>query len=146
VAKPRNRDDDARLSTAVDRRPLGFAGRDIQFYVDYTEQLSAGTLTARFDRAGNKIPGVAPNELFTRLGYDQPSGPWKGVGGFVEYVWLDAFYMENAGAIHKSPSSVRFRANRTLISHGRRAAFDPSLPFDDQFCCNAQRVIPATMW
>jgi hypothetical protein len=47
------------------------------------------------------------------------------VGGFVEYVWLDAFYMENAGAIHKSPSSVRFRANRTLISHGRRAAFDP---------------------
>ena len=34
-----------------------------QFYVDYTEQLTAGALTARFDRAGNKIPGVAPNEL-----------------------------------------------------------------------------------
>ena len=30
MAKPRNRDDDARLSTAVDRRRLGFAGRDIR--------------------------------------------------------------------------------------------------------------------
>jgi len=29
-----------------------------QFYIDYTEQLSAGALTARFDRGGNKIPGV----------------------------------------------------------------------------------------
>ena len=55
-----------------------------QFYVDYTEQLSAGTLTRQFDRAGNKIPGISPNELFTRLGYDQPIGPWRGVGGFVD--------------------------------------------------------------
>jgi iron complex outermembrane receptor protein len=73
-----------------------------QFYVDYTEQLSAGALTARFDRGGNKIPGVAPNALFTRLGYDEPFGPWKGVGAFVEYVWLDAFYMDNANLL-KAP-------------------------------------------
>jgi iron complex outermembrane receptor protein len=73
-----------------------------QFYVDYTEQLSAGALTRRFDRGGNKIPGVAPNQLFTRLGYDEPAGPWKGVGAFVEYVWLDAFYMENANLL-KAP-------------------------------------------
>jgi iron complex outermembrane recepter protein len=75
-----------------------------QFYVDYTEQLSAstGTLTARFDRAGNKIPGVAPNTLFTRLGYDEPFGPWKGVGAYVEYVWLDAFYIDNANLL-KAP-------------------------------------------
>jgi iron complex outermembrane receptor protein len=70
-----------------------------QFYVDYTEQLSAGALTGRFDRAGNKIPGISPNELFTRLGYDQPIGPWKGVGGFVEYIWKDGFYMENANLL-----------------------------------------------
>ena len=70
-----------------------------QFYVDYTEQLSAGTLTRQFDRAGNKIPGISPNELFTRLGYDQPIGPWRGVGGFVEYVWKDGFYMENANLL-----------------------------------------------
>jgi iron complex outermembrane recepter protein len=73
-----------------------------QFYVDYTEQLSAGALTARFDRAGNKIPGVSPNQLFARLGYDQPVGPWKGVGAFVEYFWLDSFYMENANLL-KAP-------------------------------------------
>jgi iron complex outermembrane recepter protein len=73
-----------------------------QFYVDYTEQLSAGALTARYDRAGNKIPGVAPNTLFTRLGYDEPFGPWKGVGAYVEYVWLDAFYMDNANLL-KAP-------------------------------------------
>jgi hypothetical protein len=24
--------------------------------------------------------------------------------------------------------------------------FEPSLPFDDQFCCDAQRGIPAMMW
>jgi iron complex outermembrane receptor protein len=70
-----------------------------QFYIDYTEQLTAGALTRRFDRGGNKIPGISPNELFSRLGYDQPSGPWKGVGAFVEYVWKDAFYMENANLL-----------------------------------------------
>ena len=70
-----------------------------QFYVDYTEQLSAGALTRRFDRGGNKIPGISPNELFARLGYDQPLGPWKGVGAFVEYVWKDGFYMENANLL-----------------------------------------------
>jgi iron complex outermembrane recepter protein len=73
-----------------------------QFYVDYTEQLSAGALTARFDRAGNRIPGVAPNTLFTRLGYDEPFGPWKGVGAYVEYLWLDAFYTDNANLL-KAP-------------------------------------------
>jgi iron complex outermembrane recepter protein len=33
------------------------------------------------------------------LGYDQSIGPWKGVGGFVEYVWKDGFYMENANLL-----------------------------------------------
>jgi len=104
------------VEVAADWRPLpgwrliaAYTWLD-QFYVDYTEQLSAGALTARFDRGGNKIPGVAPNELFSRLGYDQPSGPWKGVGGFVEYVWLDAFYMENANLL-KAPSYGLFNLN-----------------------------------
>ena len=51
-----------------------------QVYTTYVEQLSAGALTASFNRAGNKIPGVSPNELLARLGYDQPTGPWKGAG------------------------------------------------------------------
>ena len=40
-----------------------------QFYREYIEQLSAGTLTRSFNRADNKIPGVSPNELTTRVGY-----------------------------------------------------------------------------
>ena len=93
------------VEVAADWRPLpgwrllaAYTWLD-QFYVDYTEQLSAGALTRRFDRGGNKIPGISPNELFARLGYDQPLGPWKGVGAFVEYVWKDGFYMENANLL-----------------------------------------------
>ena len=70
-----------------------------QYYREYIEQLSAAPLTRQFDRRGNKIPGVSPNELFARLGYDRPTGPWKGVGGFVEYIWKDTFYMENANLL-----------------------------------------------
>jgi iron complex outermembrane receptor protein len=73
-----------------------------QVYTQYVEQLSAGALTRSFDRAGNKIPGISPNELTSRLGYDQPAGPWKGWGGFVEYVWKDSFFMESANLL-KAP-------------------------------------------
>jgi iron complex outermembrane receptor protein len=45
---------------------------------------------------GNKIPGVSPNELTARLGYDQPTGPLMGVGAFAELQWKDSFYMDNA--------------------------------------------------
>ena len=55
-----------------------------------------------FNRAGNKIPGISPNELTARLGYDQPSGPLTGLGGFVEFVWKDSFYMDNANLL-KAP-------------------------------------------
>jgi len=90
-----------------------------QYYVDYTEQLSAGALTRPFDRAGNKIPGVSPNELNARLGYDQPSGPWRGFGGFVEYAWKDAFFMENANLL-KAPGYGLVNVNvhySTEIAH-----------------------------
>jgi iron complex outermembrane recepter protein len=91
-----------------------------QFYVDYIEQLSAGALTRRFDRGGNKIPGIAPHELLARLGYDQPIGPWKGVGGFVEYVWKDAFYMENANLL-KAPGYGLVNVN---VHYDRELAHD----------------------
>jgi hypothetical protein len=29
---------------------------------------------------------------------------------------------------------------------GRTVENDPSLPFEKQFCCDAQRGIPTTMW
>jgi iron complex outermembrane receptor protein len=54
------------VEVAADWRPLpgwrliaAYTWLD-QFYIDYTEQLSAGALTTRFDRGGNKIPSVAP--------------------------------------------------------------------------------------
>src|SRR5258705_7420643 len=72
-----------------------------QFYTEYTEKLTNGT-TFSFNRAGNKIPGISPNELTTRLGYDEMSGPLAGLGAFVEVQWKDSFYMDNANLL-KAP-------------------------------------------
>jgi iron complex outermembrane receptor protein len=69
-----------------------------EVYTDYTESISGLT----FNRVGNKIPGISPNELTARLGYDQPHGPLTGLGGFVELVWKDSFYMDNANLL-KAP-------------------------------------------
>lgn len=75
---------------------------DDQYYTNYTERLSAGTKSAAFNRNGNAIPGVQPNFLTARLGYDQPSGPLAGLGAFVEYNWRGAFFMDNANLL-KAP-------------------------------------------
>ncbi len=72
-----------------------------EVYTEYVENLTNGTIFS-FNRAGNKIPGVSPNELTTRLSYDELSGPLKGVGGFVEIQWKDSFYMDNANLL-KAP-------------------------------------------
>lgn len=68
-----------------------------QIYTDYDELVSGATEAV--SRAGNKIPGVSPNEVTTRLGYDQPEGPFKGLGTYIEYEWHDGFYMENANLL-----------------------------------------------
>jgi iron complex outermembrane receptor protein len=70
---------------------------DDQFYTQYEERLSGST--ELFNRAGNKIPGVAPNELTMRLSYDKPSGVFEGVGAFAEYQMQDGFFMENANLL-----------------------------------------------
>jgi iron complex outermembrane receptor protein len=69
---------------------------DNQIYTQYMETLTAGTLSNSFNRAGNSIPGVAPNEFTARLSYDVPFGPAKGLGGFAEYYLTDDFYVDNA--------------------------------------------------
>ncbi|MEE7458971.1 TonB-dependent receptor [Methylorubrum populi] len=69
---------------------------DDQVYTDYIEQISAGSLTARFDRAGNRIPGVPAHQLLARIGYDVPAGPLAGLGGFAEVVAQDGSYLDNA--------------------------------------------------
>ncbi len=72
-----------------------------QIYTSYTENINNGA-TFSFNRAGNKIPGISPNELTARLSYDQLSGALQGVGAFVELQWKDAFYMDNANLL-KAP-------------------------------------------
>jgi iron complex outermembrane recepter protein len=75
-----------------------------QFYTEYVEQITnttSGTVFS-FNRAGNKIPGISPNELTARLGYDQMWGPLAGLGAFVEVQWKDSFYMDNAN-LQKAP-------------------------------------------
>ena len=69
-----------------------------EVYTNYFESISGFT----FNRDGNKIPGISPNELTARLGYDQLHGPLTGLGGFVEVVWKDFFYMDNADLL-KAP-------------------------------------------
>lgn len=96
------------IEIALDWRPAAgwrlFASYtyDNQIYTDYAEQLTTGTKTAVFNRVGNYIPGVAPNELTARIGYDQPTGRLAGLGGHVEYIWQEGFFMENANLL-KAP-------------------------------------------
>ncbi len=69
-----------------------------QFYTEYTEDIRSGGTLFSFNRAGNKIPGISPNELTARLGYDHMWGPLAGLGAFVEVQWKDSFYMDNANS------------------------------------------------
>nr|WP_315838827.1 TonB-dependent receptor [Bradyrhizobium prioritasuperba] len=73
-----------------------------QVYTEYTEDLTGGGNTFSFNRAGNKIPGISPNELTARLSYDELSGSLRGLGAFVEVQWKDSFYMDNANLL-KAP-------------------------------------------
>jgi len=73
-----------------------------EVYTGYTENILSGATVFSFNRAGNKIPGISPNELTTRLGYDEMSGPLAGLGAFVEVQWKDSFYMDNANLL-KAP-------------------------------------------
>jgi iron complex outermembrane receptor protein len=72
-----------------------------EVYTEYTENLTNGTVFS-FNRVGNKIPGISPNELTARLGYDHDSGRFAGFGAFVEVQWKDSFYMDNANLL-KAP-------------------------------------------
>jgi iron complex outermembrane receptor protein len=71
-------------------------------FTDFTEQLGTanpGGKTGYFNRAGYRIPGVAPHELTARVGYDQPYGEFKGLGGFVEYVYKSNYFLDNGNVM-----------------------------------------------
>ncbi|WP_407160122.1 TonB-dependent receptor family protein [Bradyrhizobium sp. STM 3557] len=74
-----------------------------EVYTEYSESLgSVSGGLFNFNRAGNKIPGISPNELTARVGYDHDSGRFAGLGAFVEVQWKDSFYMDNANLL-KAP-------------------------------------------
>jgi iron complex outermembrane receptor protein len=100
------------FEVAIDLRPIdgwrltsSYLFND-QYYTDYTERLNNGATTRLLDRSGNKIPGIAPHEITTRLGYDQPLGILKGLGAYVEHQWRDAFSMDNGNYLQAPGAKV----------------------------------------
>lgn len=99
-------------------RPSGFAGfyasaaylLNDQIYTRYDERLSAGAFSSVFDRAGNKIPGVAPQTATARIGYDAKAGALGGWGAFVETSWRQSAAIDNAN-IAKAPGYTLVNAN-----------------------------------
>jgi iron complex outermembrane receptor protein len=113
-----------------------------EVYTDYTESISGFS----FNRVGNKIPGVSPNELTARLGYDQLHGPLMGIGGFVELVSKDSFYMDNANFL-KAPGynlvNVNLHYKTDLASDYFRQLtlfFQVSNVFDKTYVASANNI------
>lgn len=67
-----------------------------QIFTSFVEQRGPSSF---FDRAGYKIPGVAPHELTTRIGYDIPQGDFKGVGAYLEYVLKSSYFIDNGNQL-----------------------------------------------
>ncbi len=67
-----------------------------QIFTSFIEQRGPSSF---FDRAGYKIPNVAPHELTTRLAYDHPYGEFKGLGAFVEYVYKHSYFIDNGNQL-----------------------------------------------
>lgn len=67
-----------------------------QIFTNFVEQRGPLSL---FDRAGYRIAGVAPHELTARVAYDLPSGDFKGLGAFVEYVYKSSYYLDNGNQL-----------------------------------------------
>ena len=117
-----------------------------EVYTNYIEQLSAGKFTAQFNRDGNKIPGVSPNELLLRLGYDQPVGPYKGLGAFVQFQWKDGYFIDNANLV-KVPTIRAGECQRPLqcrlrdidLLQIRDAVFRGPQHLQHDLCCLGQQ-------
>lgn len=115
-----------------------------QVYTEYEERVSGSPQL--FDRAGNKIPGISPHEITTRLGYDQPDGPFKGIGAYVEYQWHAGFYMENANIL-EAPGydlvNLNLHYNMAFASGPLRelsAYFEIRNLFDEEYVSSANNL------
>jgi iron complex outermembrane receptor protein len=113
-----------------------------EVYTDYIESISGFS----FNRVGNKIPGISPNELTARLGYDELHGPLTGLGAFVELVWKDSFYMDNANFL-KAPGydlvNVNLHYKTDLVSDYFRQLnlfFEVRNVFDKTYVASANNI------
>lgn len=70
-----------------------------QMFTEFVEQIGTTTKTGYFDRAGYKIPGVAPHTATARLAYDVPFGDYKGLGAFVEYNYSSSYFIDNGNVL-----------------------------------------------
>ncbi|WP_084580089.1 TonB-dependent receptor family protein [Sphingomonas azotifigens] len=81
-----------------------------QYYTDFRERLTAGSISQVLDRDGKAIPGVIPNFVNLRAGYDQPGGPLAGLGGFAELTYRDRFFADNSNLL-AMPSATLVNLN-----------------------------------
>jgi iron complex outermembrane receptor protein len=117
-----------------------------EVYTEYTEAIASGANTFNFNRVGNKIPGISPNELTARLGYDELHGALTGLGGFVELVWKDSFYLDNANFL-KAPGydlvNLNLHYKRDLTSDYFRQLtlfFEVRNVFDKTYVASANNI------
>lgn len=94
---------------------------DAQIYRVYTEQLSAGASSSlscpyvtsspasacvAFNREGNRIPGVIPNNLSARVVYEKASSRLGNFGSYIETNYRSAFWLDNANLLAAPSSTV----------------------------------------
>jgi iron complex outermembrane receptor protein len=127
------------VETSLDWQPLVTAAPGLrvrvshtymqQVYDTYSERLSAGTFSTAFDRAGNLIPGITPNNLTVRVGYDWFEGALAGLGGHVEYTKRDGMWLDNANLL-KAPGydltnlNLHYDGHRTGALKGLHLLFE----------------------
>lgn len=70
-----------------------------QIFTEFVEQIGTAARTGYFDRAGYKIPNVAPHNATARVSYDLPFGDFRGVGAFVEYNYQSSYYIDNGNVL-----------------------------------------------
>lgn len=72
---------------------------DNQIFTKYNEVLTGAGTSSAFSRTGNRLPGVPPQTLYAKLGYEQETGPLKGLEAYVEYYHQSSFFMDNANLL-----------------------------------------------
>jgi len=83
-----------------------------QRYRRYVERLTTGAISAAFDRAGQRIPGVIPGFVNARAGFDLSRGALSGLGGFAELSWRSAYWIDNANSL-RVPAAALVNLNIT---------------------------------